>query len=1058
MDKPVGDAQMKSFDQGRYRLQSVLGRGAHGTVYEAYDPELDVRVAIKLLEITGANPDIPRTMFKREVGALATLEHDHVVRMLRYFADESKGQLGIVLERIPGGQPLSALIHDPNPPPCAQRMRWRLLQLLGLLDGLERAHRLGIIHRDIKPSNVLFDHQLDRLKLADFGVAKVLENYGRSTQDVTLRAFYTPPFAAPEQVLGREVHFPADMHAFGVLAASLLTWQLPAEGFTRAKLVEFLQPLATAVGDAKIADQLRVLISRMMRTEPSERPLLPDVVLALRQALDALTEREPAPVAVTDHAHRRAQEFGLVPFSVALADLNAGLRVRIEPGRDEAHVLRVLGRTLQAVLKQDEEQLDRLVMVDLIQPSPASHASSRERSAPAGFLLEEGRGSAQAFFDEAWEEHQRRVRALAEEAQKKDLLHLAKFILEKQRERMGSLRVRYEMEGENHGARRTKRISSEVCELRVLGVQLASEEAEAPPEEELMQVFTSSLAEDLDHESVFLSGGKLFGHAHGYDEDTQILRVRLRKPVSLPTRGTLDYRDIALETSLKRQEKAMETFFADTAVNPRLGELILHPERNTLTERPYIELIQPLEPRGEIADLISRMLATRDLFLVQGPPGTGKTTLIAELMAQILDRESESRILLTSQANEAVDNALDALKELVTSREQRARIVRDASERRQKETGAGGFDEAFRAWAEEAIERSLAVPPTLRQDQLSVEQETFVRRALTIWAFELRTSRDARQDFAAAVQVFGMTCLRVPVLWRLLREQDVRFDWVIIDEAARATPTELLVALVMGRRFILVGDQRQLPPFLDTETLQDLREEGITEEEARTSLFEKLFDVVPPSNRQTLRVQYRMHRSIADFVSELYYADIGLETGVADEDRELAFERFADEQRVRWLDVPEGGERQEKGETSYWNHEETLAIERLLKQLELEARQKKVCYSVGVIAAYAKQATKLRERLSPNSKKRWRALNLRVNTVDAFQGKQEDIILYSMVRTKPQSLRFISNKRRLNVAFSRARRLLVIVGHREALRGSEELRRVISAVPDDAVFTDPGGA
>jgi superfamily I DNA and/or RNA helicase len=176
-----------------------------------------------------------------------------------------------------------------------------------------------------------------------------------------------------------------------------------------------------------------------------------------------------------------------------------------------------------------------------------------------------------------------------------------------------------------------------------------------------------------------------------------------------------------------------------------------------------------------------------------------------------------------------------------------------------------------------------------------------------------------------------MTLLRVPTLWQRMRS--VRFDYVIIDEAARATTAEVLVAMVTGARFLLVGDHRQLPPFFDTETKADLREHEIDVERASKSLFEDLFERTPETNRATLRRQFRMHRSIGKLVADLYYPEIGIEHGVPTTSAP-GLAGFGGDQRVFWLDVAEGRERQTEGSTSRWNHEEIVAIDQMLSGWE----------------------------------------------------------------------------------------------------------------------------
>lgn len=113
-----------------------------------------------------------------------------------------------------------------------------------------------------------------------------------------------------------------------------------------------------------------------------------------------------------------------------------------------------------------------------------------------------------------------------------------------------------------------------------------------------------------------------------------------------------------------------------------------------------------------------------------------------------------------------------------------------------------------------------------------------IRAALASWREKLPFIPDAKLDFAGSVQLWGMTLLRIPTLRKLLR--DVRFDYVIVDEAARATPAELMVALVVGKRFVLVGDHKQLPPFMDTETEEDLRGADLDLERAKRSLTHEL--------------------------------------------------------------------------------------------------------------------------------------------------------------------------------------------------------------------------
>ena len=1029
---------------------------------------------MKVLSVAGPNPQIAREMFKREVGALKGFEHAHLVQMLDYMAEEDAGRLNIVLELVPGGTTLEELIAEGTPSALTSTLRWRLEQALGLLQVLVRAHARGVIHRDVKLRNVLLDREQHRLKLVDFGIARILENYGRGASGQTLREFYSRPFAAPEQVLQKDTSFPADLYAFGVMLASLLAWRLPEPGFAADTLGNFLDGFKAEHADKDGIEEIEEIVRGLLRNDAATRPKAAEVERALRVALEGLVERTPVRVIVTNAPRQKARNYGL--NTSLLDDVNQGLRVVYEPEHDgKSWSLVCVGRLGQARLVPDEEWPGKLKMVDYFQPHPTRHARDREHAVAAPFLLVEGEGSAEALIDFAWQDHQLREQERAEQAERDSMLEIASFILRKQRERLECIRVRYTLDDEEDEqdtppaaqepwkqalmalssrpppkAERPAKLhakSGELLRVKVLAVQ-AGRTDDAPVDAE-DDVVPPDFGEMIGPESIFSYNGKTVGAAFGYDHGERVLTLKLQRAVTLPREGELACEDFAQRTSLDRQDKAITTFRADEAVNPRLPKLLMHPETNTLDEREPLDLVQPdLEPADDVADLVSRALAARDLFLLQGPPGTGKTTFITEVICQLLRKDPFARILLTSQANEAVNNAVDAVRDQTSKLGERWRIVRD----HRQGTGRSepkGFDYDFATWAEETKARCAreadALPRTLDPAQREAAAD-----ALKNWRDKLAKLPDVRQDFAESVQVWAMTLLRVPTLWQRMR--NVRFDYVIIDEAARATTAEILVAMVTGARFLLVGDHRQLPPFFDTETKADLRDAEIDVERASKSLFEDLFERMSQTNRATLRRQFRMHRSIGKFVADLYYPEIGIEHGVPDDKRTLDLAGFSGDQRVYWLDVAEGRERQTEGSTSRWNHEEVVAIEQMLTGWEAELRKTGGNYTVGVIAAYDDQRAKLLDRIRPGHPQRWKTLRIRIDTVDAFQGKQDDIMLYSMVRANTSELRFIADRRRLNVAFSRAKRLLFIVGHRDTAKLQPDLHKVVNAIPASAVL------
>ncbi len=1048
----------KDLDRGRYAIVGVLGRSPYATVYEAHDRTRGDRVAVKVLSLAGSHREIVEAMFRKEVDSLDGFEHPAVVRLRGRFTEPDR--LGIVLELVPGGRTLEQVIADVRAGKEARRpLRWRIDQLRRLLDALEAAHRRNVIHRDVKPANILVDRDTDELKLADFGIARLLEHYGQGVEGATLRQFYTRPFAAPEQVLRGEATFASDLHAFGLVAAALLSGELPGADFRPEQLPTLLEPLRSEIREAPVHQALVDVLSGLLRADPSLRPRVPAIERVLAELNERATDRAAVPMRITTSARTKASAAGCANDTAILVDLNDGLRARYEPGVDrrtgqESFTIKCYGRGIWAMLKPDDASPEQLVLVDLGRNPGPLHARQRESAASVPFRLCEGRGSAEIFIAALFQTFEVERRRDEEQRKKKSLLAVAEFVLARQRERLMRLRVSYRV-ADAEGGRRSAfgdKLAAAVgatapspsaqheargSYLRVEVLDVAPWEDGAEPSDELMKNWT----EGLDRKTPFLLNGIVFATYHAYDVEKRTLSLRLKSPRKIPREGSLECKDIALDAALKRQESAIDHFVEDACVNPQLGRLLLYPEENRLAEVAPRDLIQALEPRVEMQSLVERALATEDFFFVQGPPGTGKTTVIAEIMGQILEADPNARILLTSQANEAVNNALDALRALGNERKASWRLLRDVSAER-TDRDQGGFETLFSEWVAATRERSrkafaafaAAAPPNLEA----------ARAVLAKWSERIDRAEDVRQDYAESVQVFGVTCLRVPTLWRFLRE--VRFDWVIVDEAAKATPAEVLVSLVVGRRFVMVGDHRQLPPFLDIETERDVQAAGLDVARARRSLFEELFDKVPDTNRHLMRRQFRMHRSIGSFVGDLFYDDLGgLETGVRDEDRPVDLGRFDRPHRVFWLDVV--GEEKPQGK-SWWNQREVDLVVKLLRDFDQELAARNRRYTVGVIAAYAAQVERLRAAIVPGAKS-WRAVDPRVDTVDAFQGKQVDVLVYSLVRVGEKENPFLADRRRLNVAFSRGKRLLLIVGHRESAEHSPRLSRALQLIPRD---------
>lgn len=321
-------------------------------------------------------------------------------------------------------------------------------------------------------------------------------------------------------------------------------------------------------------------------------------------------------------------------------------------------------------------------------------------------------------------------------------------------------------------------------------------------------------------------------------------------------------------------------------------------------------------------------------------------------------------------------------------------------------------------------------------------------------------------DFAEPLyeqaNILAATCLITGS--RRLRE--VEFDWAIIDEGGRATATELLVPLVRAQRSIIVGDEKQLPPMVDSDLKSEvLKHLDLTRDELEKSLFETLVtqgreEELPAV--QMLKEQYRMHPAIGEMISQVFYnGKLKHATPISKRDHKLRWLETA----IVWYSttrLPNHGENP-RG-SSFSNPTEVSAIVQILQRMEKSYLEIDGKRDVAVITPYNEQIHLLRERIQPKNAKRWIALSIEIASVDAFQGRDSHIVLYSTVRSnKRRQLGFLKDRRRLNVALSRAQQLLIMIGDIGMLgeaRGDKDenpyrlLIRYMRSNPDDCLIED----
>ncbi len=342
------------------------------------------------------------------------------------------------------------------------------------------------------------------------------------------------------------------------------------------------------------------------------------------------------------------------------------------------------------------------------------------------------------------------------------------------------------------------------------------------------------------------------------------------------------------------------------------------------------------------------------------------------------------------------------------------------------------------------------------------------------WSASLASPHRNFEEFLAKTRIV-VTATCVGVGQTKIRMDKSTYDWVIVDEAARCTPGELAVPIQLGRRVLLVGDHRQLLPMTERAVLKGLRVEmpDTPRNEFERSDFERAYlSRYGRENGRTLTEQYRMAPRICDLVSKIFYEPDGVRLTTS-EDRE-ADPAFVGPfctplaEPVTWVDTSDEPDHAEIpaswDKTTFSNDAEAEAVIRLLERIAAEANLVEALYigksqtPIGVICMYSAQRAKIEQAFS---RRPWdlRFRNIvRIDTVDSYQGKENAIVIVSLVRCNdPGDQGHVRIPNRCNVALSRAKERLFIVGAR-TMWGRVPKRWPMRKVLDEIERGGPGVA
>lgn len=492
---------------------------------------------------------------------------------------------------------------------------------------------------------------------------------------------------------------------------------------------------------------------------------------------------------------------------------------------------------------------------------------------------------------------------------------------------------------------------------------------------------------------------------------------------------SINYDYQAEEIVFKKKERALDELKKSNVYINNLSNKLCDPNIS-FKQNEIIQIDRffnkDLDENQQLA--VKKALSLQDgseILLIQGPPGTGKTTTIVEILKQYLKLHPNYKMLITSQSNQAVDNVLE---KICKDEPKILRIGNDESK----------MSEIARSFTPNKVINALVNKnlKDLKENKLEGYenyQANFEQILQTITSKSAQNTETEKFFIKNIKLIFG-TLIGISS-WSNFRE--IVFDLVIVDEAGRATLSELLVPCIKARKIIFVGDHKQLAPIIDDDVASNLDE--YSKEEVITSLFEQLYEGNTnfPNLKHRLTYNYRAHKSICNLYSNVFY-DGELKT--KEELNKLKQHNIPFyKTNAIWLNTSRLKDRadEQKG-TGKINRCNAKVI---LKELEdLLEHCKKNNLSIGIITPYKDQKHHLDNSLKDIVKAyKDEKLEIDIGTVDSFQGSDRDIIIYDCVRSgggKKSKIDFIADEKRLNVSLSRSKKLLLIVGDIEFLHKS----------------------
>jgi superfamily I DNA and/or RNA helicase len=1062
--------------------------------------------------------------------------------------EESSGCYFMILEKIEGGQTLEKFVSSENE--ISPKYLKYILQIwYNCCEALDLAASKNVFHKDIHPKNILINSE-QKPVIVDFGLSLLEHTISKRPTENE----YTAKFAAPEYIRKEEskLQCRTDFYSLSLcMLYSLLGHQLFYEdenNETRLqKVVHYYSHHLSGAGLQKFQEVFRKSFDRDQNKRYFRYSELRDSINNLFELINHTPEK---PFALHFESAINPGEF--------LREINSGgLFIAVNEQRHPARK-NVTGRLASTNYFANNcffsnrgncLEIRGLKRIDNFEPNEQkTHdwiTANAHKLSEVNFVAKDpSEASTNAHYDvfnllEKLFIDKRDTTRSTLQKQPREVLQTYKVLLQEEIEylRNDAFKVRYtdfEVNASNEAS--FKMVLDEKVTLEKINNFLKRSQASFRKGTEI------SLNSSEDDKGT--KSRQPVGFSTRFDNRSTRLFVKdfpASKKDEVAAKGYLIEDTSQLEIQFKRQLNAIRNYENDQITNSRLRKYLFQPENLKILADDAGELDAELtvistEKNGSQVQFqaaqkfaILKSLYRPPITLIQGPPGTGKTTVITEIIRQILAKDKQAKILITSQTNLAVDNVLSRMVNVneisfirlgrniedsvienhsfdnklnLWARKTKGNCDRNFAE--QKKKGVSGEKnlspflnlilqeinkkqswEVTKKYLRQVLKGIFAkgfeslIKHIDNKQEFEAEFSKYIgenhvyinkleilkRRWLSILS-NIENKDELKSKFISSINLVGATANHIAA--NMYRDFNFEFDYVIMDEAAKATPAETLVPINMAHNLILVGDHEQLPPLVTATAAVKKQVEAKLNNEGemvdfdkiyydQPSLFQIMYDGSPEEYKEMLDLQFRMPKQIGDIISALVYHNKLKSNENSGKPHNIKLKATTSMFMCDINKYPDRFHNIDPVSKSSYNPVSAKTITDILTRIDnipgifVEAEKDKP-YEVGVITGYGKQAEYLSAEVENAYFKNLQLnKNLAIATVDSFQGSEKDIIIYDIVRSakakENTGLGFLEMPNRINVALTRVKRLLIIVGDADYVLNVNPSYNWISANP-----------